>query len=72
MVMVIDDIDGKSHKTEVKAAAIIELIVKITPQIIYGLGGIHTHAYFRRRKKFQETRRVLACGQCASGLKMTT
>ena len=47
--MPIDEIDGKSHKTEMKSKQ-LQLFnqsykAKITPLVIYGLGGARTHAY---------------------------
>ena len=44
-----DDIYGKSRKRNLKAAAIVQPIIqykaKITPLVIYGLGGVHTHTH---------------------------
>ena len=37
----IDDIDGKSHKKEMKST----YKAKIPPLVIYDLGGVHTHTY---------------------------
>ena len=40
--------------------------------VIYSLGGGHTHTYrLCRQKQFQETRRMLAFGWCAPGLKIS-
>ena len=41
-VYYVDDIDGKSHKMEQKLFN-QSYKVKITPLVIYGLGGVHTH-----------------------------
>ena len=45
--MPIDDIDGKSHKTELKSDRLFNQSykVKITPLVIYGLGDVHTHTH---------------------------
>ena len=44
--MPIDDIDGKSHKMELNSThnySTNHFQVKITPLVIYGLGGRHTY-----------------------------
>ena len=52
-----NEIDGKSHKTELKSSHLL-FKVKITPLVIYGLGGVHTHTLVNE----SETRRVPAPG----------
>ena len=44
--MPINDIDGKSHIMELKAAQLFNqsFKAKITPLVIYGLRGVHTHS----------------------------
>ena len=51
----IDDIDGKSHKTELKSNC---SKVKIMPLVIYGLGGGHTHTsiLWRHESDFKKPR----------------
>ena len=41
----IDNIDGKTHKTELQSSCNYSFKVKITPLVIYGLRGGHTHTH---------------------------
>ena len=66
--MPIGDIDGKSHKTEKQPKLFNQPYkIKTTPLVIYGLRGVHTHAYthtFPHQSDFKKP------GLCAPGLKM--
>ena len=45
MATPINNINGKSHKTKLKSSrnySINRIKVKVTPLVIYGLGGMHT------------------------------
>ena len=53
----IDDIDGKSYKTELKRKPQLfkQLYkIQITPLVIYGLGGVHTHILWRNESDYKK------------------
>ena len=46
--MSIDEIDGKSHKTELKSSynySTNRIKSRLRQLVIYGLGGVHTHTH---------------------------
>ena len=69
----IDDINGKSHKMELKSSRRLfnqSFKVKITPLVIYGLKGGHTHTHilWRYESDFKKPG-APACGRRTPGLK---
>ena len=49
-----DDINGKSHKTELKSSRNYSNKAKIMPLVIYGPGSIHTHIQLRNEGDFKK------------------
>ena len=49
-----DDIDGKSHKTELKSSRNYSNKAKTIPLVIYGPGGVHTHIHSRNESDFKK------------------